>query len=317
MAYSAVSFSFEEVLTSTKMTQVDDNIEAVRSDHKSSSAPSDLTAGTRWLDDAISPWTVKQYDGADWIDVYHLDPTNNVTGMISSLAVLSTPDAAADFIRIFDDSDGFDKKVTPGDIGGGFRDVQIFTSVGSNGWTKPSFLTRARVTVVGGGGQGGGAGGGAIKSLPGGGGGGWAIEWLEESELGATETATVGAGGSGAGNNAGNAGGTSSLGSLMTATGGGGGPSLFTSLPGPGGSGSGGDVNGDGQAGGLSDNTDDRSGHGGGSLFGGGPRGVDSDTTGNVGDGPGVGGSGGQTGVPSGSSGGAGADGIIIVEEYA
>jgi len=100
--------------------------------------------------------------------------------------------------------------------------VQTFTSSGT--WTKPSgYAAGSRVLVQcwGGGGSGGknsaGGGGGA-------GGGGYNERWLSLSQMGATETATVGAGGTAlSANGIGNTGGTTSLGSLVFAYGGGGG----------------------------------------------------------------------------------------------
>jgi hypothetical protein len=113
-------------------------------------------------------------------------------------------------------------------------DVQEFSYTGSpQTWTKP---TVGRVTLViaygGGGGGGGGRGGNAGTSRRGGTGGGGGARIIGEfrtADLGATETVTIGAGGtSGAGGSGGNGsnggiGGTTTFGSHLSAFGGGGG----------------------------------------------------------------------------------------------
>jgi len=112
-------------------------------------------------------------------------------------------------------------------------DYQAFT--GSGTWTKPAGATALSVTLIrvwGAGGSGGGGQGAAAANtrIPGGGGGAAACteKWLRTTTLGATETITIGAGGtpggtggvSGAGGN-GTAGGNSSFGSWGTGYGGG------------------------------------------------------------------------------------------------
>ena len=102
-------------------------------------------------------------------------------------------------------------------------ETQTFNSSGT--WTKPSGYgasAKAFLQVFAGGGSGGrlntGGGGG------GGGGGGYSEAWVLLSSLGATETITIGAGGAAVSTNvSGNAGGTSSIGSIISAYGGAGG----------------------------------------------------------------------------------------------
>lgn len=112
-------------------------------------------------------------------------------------------------------------------------DVQVFT--GSGTWTKPTTFTPITVKVVcvgAGGGGAGGAGGNAGTNRDGGGAGGGAAKAeriFRASELSATETVTIGAGGTaGAGGSAGaggdgGAGGNTSFGTRLNAYGGGGG----------------------------------------------------------------------------------------------
>jgi hypothetical protein len=99
--------------------------------------------------------------------------------------------------------------------------ITSFTASGT--WTKPAGLVAAVVEVWGAGGSGGrknaNFGGG------GGGGGSYVRTYFQASQLGATETVTIGAGGAAvsANNTAGNVGGDTTFGSLVTARGGGGG----------------------------------------------------------------------------------------------
>jgi len=99
---------------------------------------------------------------------------------------------------------------------------QSFTSSGT--WTKPAgYAAGSRVLVqVWGGGGGGAKNGGNLSPGSGGGGGGYSEIWVTLSALGATETVTIGAGGT-AGGGTGGAGGNTTFGSVLTGYGGGGG----------------------------------------------------------------------------------------------
>jgi hypothetical protein len=115
--------------------------------------------------------------------------------------------------------------------------TQVVEFTSSDTWTKDAGLQRIRVQAWGAGG-GGGRGDGSSAGT-GGGGGGYFEKWLEASELGATETVTIGTGGAGAATSGnGSAGSNTTFGSLLTAypgTGGGGNSTDPTS-------GSGGDI---------------------------------------------------------------------------
>lgn len=53
--------------------------DAMQSSHKGSAAPSYKKAGMIWLDDSANPiWTMKMWDGSDWIQLLVIDVTNNL-----------------------------------------------------------------------------------------------------------------------------------------------------------------------------------------------------------------------------------------------
>lgn len=115
----------------------------------------------------------------------------------------------------------------PTGTNGTLLNIQVFTSTGAQTYTPTSGATLAVVHIVGGGGA-----GGSIPSTTssqasgsGGGGGGGYSMYVYSSP--ATQTVTVGAGGTAgtAGNNPGNAGGNTTFGALATANGGSGGSS--------------------------------------------------------------------------------------------
>lgn len=190
---------------------------------------------------------------------------------------------------------------------GEFRQLRVYSSIGSTSWPKPAGLKRVRVTVQGGGG-GGGAG---SEANPGGnaGSGGFAIKVIEAGALGSSETVTVGAGGAAnTGSNSGT-GGTSSFGAHVSCTGGVGGE-RNTGISGAGGSASGGDINIEGQAGAPSGCTP----QGGSSPLGVGGFGRISGAASGV---TGTGfGSGGGRGMTTSTNTASGRQGIVIIEEF-
>jgi len=199
--------------------------------------------------------------------------------------------------------------------GGGNYAMQVFTNTtpGGTTWTKPAGLVAVKVTVVGGGG----GGDRGTTSSPtvsiggaGGGGGGASFEYIPAPSIPGPVTVTVGSGGVGEaapGNPNSGSGGTSSFGAFVSATGGSGG--------GSGGSGSGGTVDFTGGTGGSQITLPTAfSLPGGSSILGAAGAGRSGNTGGDNGKNYGGGASGGVG--PSPRVGGAGAQGVVIVEEF-
>lgn len=190
--------------------------------------------------------------------------------------------------------------------------VRTYLNSGSpHTWTKPTGLKYIIAEVVGGGG---GGGGDTTDVAAGGGGGGYSKKLIAAASLGTTETVTVGAGGVGT-YNAETAGGTTSFGSHLSATGGNPGTTDQPDEPGTGGVGSSGDININGASGDIGSTTFGISGMGGNSFYGVGGAGQKAGGAGNPGLGYGGGGSGADSGGAD-TAGGAGTQGICIVTEY-
>ncbi len=209
--------------------------------------------------------------------------------------------------------------------------VRVITSSGT--YTPTAGTNAIAVMAVGGGGAGGGTAAttASTSAAAGGGGAGAQVSSLLTTGFSGV-TVTIGAGGTAVVGGAGNNGGNTLFGSLITANGGLGGklcaaqtPPLYSS-PGKGGTGTGGTIynkNGDTGAVGMVFNAVTAvSGKGASSVYGcgGSPQGISSQAFvyGDAATGYGSGGSGGVSGGGgASSSGGAGSPGVIIVMEYA
>ena len=204
-------------------------------------------------------------------------------------------------------SNGPGAAATWGTAGGGFSNMTVFTSPGT--FTTPATVTQVKVTVVGGG-----AGGGIANPAQagsGGGGGGGAAIYVGPVTASTPYAVTVGAGGTAATPPAtGNSGGTSSFGSLASATGGAGGTAggAQGGVGGAGGAGSVGTLQFTGGGGGASSPGGGQNGGGGPAYFGGGGQAVTGSGA------PGKSYGGGGSGGNSPTTGTTGAAGVVIVE---
>ncbi len=214
--------------------------------------------------------------------------------------------------------------------------ITTFTNGGGTTWTKSDYtgLKFTEIIVTASGGGGGGADGDTTSANGGGGGGagGTAIKMVAEASLGATETVTVGAGGT-AGANTGGVGGTgnsSSFGAHASATGGtggdgsAGGTDQNAAKGGAAGTGSSGDVNltgGSGTGGVGLNGPFAQGGTGGSSYWGGGGAGAEQNaggsTAGSNSSAYGAGGGGAAQGdTATGAIGGTGTAGVVVTLNY-
>jgi hypothetical protein len=179
---------------STVRADINSALVALGSLQKGASAPGSAAAGWFWLDDdtpSSSLWTLKQYDGSDWLHVGYVDTTNN--RFIGAGALIG---------------------------------VRTFATPGASTYTPTTGTRAIRVRVQ----AGGGGSGGCVATTAGqwaagrpGASGAYAEAYLTSGFSGVT--ITVGAGGvaGSAGDNGGGTGGTSSFGTAVVCAGGGGG----------------------------------------------------------------------------------------------
>lgn len=209
--------------------------------------------------DIVNSPTISSFDSTvDWIAMYanslnrdgKIKSTNLPIG-ISNLLDEAALDSTNDKLIFYDDSAGANRKTSLSNLVGlvptptlsGLLSMNVQTFTANGTYTPTTGMLFCIVELVGGGG--GGAANVAGQSGASGAGGGYAKKLLTAADIGASKTVTIGPKGNkgvGAGGN-GTAGGTTSLGALLSATGGAGGTGASSGLPG---SGSGGNINVDG-----------------------------------------------------------------------
>jgi len=209
----------------------------------------DAVDGTKIADDAID----SEHYAAGSIDAEHI-----ADSAVTAPKVAGANGSSGQVLQ--SDGDGSMSWLTLAAGGGGFTNMQAFTSPGT--WTNPGTVEKVKVTVVGGGGNGYNDPNG--PNGPGGGGGGAAIEIIPFPS-GTNVSVTVGG-----------AAGTSSFGAYCSATGGANGPNSVTTRA-LGGSGSGGTINFTGSSGqigvGIDPGSTNFGGDGGSSILGQGAHG--------------------------------------------
>lgn len=232
-------------------SDINDNLEALFTQSSGSSEPTTKVAFQPWVDTSSSPpvWKVRNAANSAWITVGVLDPAGFKVGGVTPIANGGTgATTAADSIAaLLPSQSGHDGKAltTNGTsllwsiiTSSSFTKYTFSAGSGSGStrthtWTKPETGTTAIVLLWAGG------GGGGRKSSAGGGGGAGsncAINFLQLSQLGSTETITLGAGGSGRSSNGDGSNGTNStFGSHMTSYGGKGGCGTSSNSVNPGG----------------------------------------------------------------------------------
>lgn len=206
---------------------------------------------------------------------------------------------------------------TPGG-GGGVAIINIQTFMASGTYTPTAGMLYCKVTATGGGGGGGASSTTSGRSGGGGGAGATVIKTFAAATIGASKAVTIGGGGAGGTTGNGSDGSDTTLGALLTAAHGSGGvgSSAKNNAGGAGGTASGGDVNINGANGtrGIEDGVTTW-GKGAASYWGDGGS-YHYGATALSATVPGAGGGGGVSNDTTSRAGGAGADGIVVIEEY-
>jgi hypothetical protein len=210
----------------------------------------------------------------------------------------------------------------------GFTSINVQTFSSSGIYTPTAGMVYCTIECMGAGGGGGGtitSTSSGVFAAAGGGAGGYSRKTVAAAVIGASQTVTIGSGGTGgvAGNNVGVTGGTTQVGSISIATGGtgGGGNNQTAPAGGIGGHGTAGDIlaygaNGQGGTASIINTILVRAGAGASSQWGQGGSDVFG-TTGSNAAGYGAGGAGGGSVSNNGAqSGGAGSKGFVIITEY-
>ena len=233
----------EDFITNTTFPlvrgELNNNIEALFTQSSGQSEPATTEPYQPWVDTSGSDpvWKIRNSNNSDWITVGVLDPSNFQVGGVTPIANGGTGQTTvADAIAALlpSQTGNADKALTTNGTSllwstitsSSFTKYTFAAGTGTGStrthtWTKPSSGSTAIVLIWGGGGA-----GGRDSSIGGGGGAGsnCQIRLFPLSDLGATETITIGQGGQGRSSNGGGPDGTNStFGSHVTSYGGKGG----------------------------------------------------------------------------------------------
>jgi len=227
-------------------SDINDNLEALFTQSSGSSEPTTKVAFQPWVDTSTSPptWKIRNAANSAWITVGVLDPSNFQVGGVTPIAnggTGQTTVAAAIAALLPSQTGNADKALTTNGTSllwsvitsSSFTKYTFAAGTGTGStrthtWTKPSSGSTAIVLIWGGGGAGGrdnliGGGGGAGSNCQ--------LGFFPLSDLGSTETITIGRGGQGrSSSGVGSDGTNSTFGSHLTSYGGVGGDQDDTSV---------------------------------------------------------------------------------------
>ena len=81
MAWSSITFTIGQILTSAQVNTVQENARQARINHYGGSTPADLEVGVMWWDTTGTYPTLKLYSGSLWVPVLFYDPARSDTGL--------------------------------------------------------------------------------------------------------------------------------------------------------------------------------------------------------------------------------------------
>jgi len=134
---------------STFRATINGNCDALLTLHKGPSAPSSPVAGMLWLDDdtpSATVWTLKMYDGTDWIEVGRFDTTNNVFQVANGAKLTAALDANSFKITNLATGTAAGDAVNKGQVDA--RIMQAFSQIGTQTGTFDRYVFRATAAVT-------------------------------------------------------------------------------------------------------------------------------------------------------------------------
>lgn len=78
--------------------------DALLTTHSGNTEPPYKKAGTPWLDTSATPWTLRMYDGADWIPLFQVNPATNLPVFASDATLASTVSTLSALVTAFNSS---------------------------------------------------------------------------------------------------------------------------------------------------------------------------------------------------------------------